>query len=281
MARRDLNRYQKVYPLTRRVPRFSGSISNETQAISGVFSQKSMAFDGNHYVVISGTTNDFDFTDRFTFVAWVKPNSGSLSDARGIASRWNDVGTQWAIGNFTSSSQSVAFALAAADGGSVSSPAAVTSASILDNDIWSHIACIYSGGGVTEADRVKIYHNGVEQVLSFSGTIQATLNQVTSSVHLGFVGTGSILNWNGNLDEVGLYSEALSAAEISDIYNSGSTVSLKELSTVTELVAYYTLGDDPSDIGTNVEDSQFLNDGTVINFTGSNVFFTTQVPTPA
>lgn len=40
---------------------------------------------------------------------------------------------------------------------------------------WVHIASVYDGSGAANADRQKIYINGVAQVLTFAGTVPSTL----------------------------------------------------------------------------------------------------------
>ena len=47
---------------------------------------------------------------------------------------------------------------------------------------WYHIQCAYNGAGAANADRLKIWVNGVAQTLAFSGTIDATL-PTNAAVH--------------------------------------------------------------------------------------------------
>lgn len=55
---------------------------------------------------------------------------------------------------------------------------------------WTHTAAVYDGSGAENADRVKIYKDGVLQTLSFTGTMPATLGNTSEIVQCGKIDQG-------------------------------------------------------------------------------------------
>lgn len=93
-----------------------------------------------------------------------------------------------------------------------------TSAQVLSTGSWYHLVGIYDGNLTT-----KLYING-----SFDGshTLAGQLNTVidTNGLQVGAWNTGgSFANFvDGLFDELGIWSRALNASEISQLYNSGN-----------------------------------------------------------
>lgn len=80
--------------------------------------------------------------------------------------------------------------------------------SVINLDTWSHVCATYSNGGTG-----YIYANGVQRA---SGSM-TNLDATSETVYLGSHTSGDGLD--GALDDVRIYNRALSAGEISDIYN--------------------------------------------------------------
>jgi hypothetical protein len=77
---------------------------------------------------------------------------------------------------------------------------------------------------------------------------------------------------SGNIDEVAIWDSALSASDITSIYNSGVPNDISSLSPV----AYYRMGDNDGGTGTTITDQgSGGNDGTLTN----GPTFLTDVPT--
>lgn len=117
---------------------------------------------------------------------------------------------------------------------------------------WTHIAVVYDGTGVTNADRLKIYINNALQVLGFTGTIPAATSASISGVsaYLSY----SSNSFNGGMDEVRIWDVARTAGSILTSYNK-----IIDPSTA-DLVAYYRF-DEGS--GTTAEDLASAYDGTI------------------
>ena len=85
---------------------------------------------------------------------------------------------------------------------------------------WQHLAFVYDGT-LAAANRVAIYRNGVAASGSVSGTIPTTLTSSTVSAYFGSGATGGNAS-DSNLDEIAIYSRALSATEVADHYKRGA-----------------------------------------------------------
>lgn len=87
--------------------------------------------------------------------------------------------------------------------------------------IWSslgvsafiHYAGVFDVGGATNQDRAKMWLNGVQQTLTFAGTIPTTAPTFTGRLRIGVRPDNS--NYSaGLIDDVRIYNRALTASEI-------------------------------------------------------------------
>jgi len=84
-------------------------------------------------------------------------------------------------------------------------------------NVWT---MTYNGGGTANADRLKLYRNGVEVTLSFTGTIPAT---TASNVSSGIAYLGRANVYSANLEWChAIHSDTLTPAEVLAIYESGT-----------------------------------------------------------
>ena len=111
--------------------------------------------------------------------------------------------------------------------GNVSAPAANT---------WTHIAMVFDGSGSTNADRLKVYYNGVEQTLSYGGTIPATTGTYGTS-YLGSMSNGTN-EYNGFLDEFAIWNTSLAQTAIQEIYDATNNNTGKALDLSTDYNNY-------------------------------------------
>ena len=75
----------------------------------------------------------------------------------------------------------------------------------------------------------------------------------------------------GVLDEAAIYSSALSAAEVRQIYNGGTPGNLKNLASVSSLVSWWRMGDGDGDRYPTIADNQGSADGTMTNMTSAAI----------
>jgi len=95
-----------------------------------------------------------------------------------------------------------------------------TFSNFLKANTWYHMVAVYDGTQSDNAGRVKIYVDGVSQALTFNGTFGATSPTETRNVVIGATSNGQRF-LTGRQDDTRIYSRALTAAEIKQLYNMG------------------------------------------------------------
>lgn len=132
---------------------------------------------------------------------------------------------------------------------------------VISAGVWYHAAFVFTGSAIT------VYYNGnASPTVSMTGV----LDSVTRNVDIGSSGGASDF-MNGKIDEVGIWTSALSASDITDIYNSGAPTDISSYSPV----LYYRMGDNDGGTGTTITDQgSGGNDGTLVN----GPTFSTDVP---
>jgi hypothetical protein len=89
---------------------------------------------------------------------------------------------------------------------------------------WYHMVVVYDGTATGNANRLKIYLNGVQKTFdSFSGTIASTISYGDHPTYIGRPSYGSTYqkNFNGKIDEVTIWKRALTDDEVLGLYNGG------------------------------------------------------------
>ncbi len=117
-------------------------------------------------------------------------------------------------------------------------------------NIWTHVCGVYAN-----ASDMRIYVNGALSNTGGNGTAAATALPQTTSIGAY---DSQISLWNGNLDEVRIYSRALSVGDIAELYYAGTNIDLHN-----GLVGWWKLDDGT---GTSAADSSGnANTGTLTN----------------
>ena len=88
--------------------------------------------------------------------------------------------------------------------------------SVFTVDVWAHVAVVYNGGGAADADKVKIYIDGVNQSLTFGGIIPTSIPAAADTFQIGDTGAtaagGRFINMS--VGHVKVWLAELSAAEV-------------------------------------------------------------------
>lgn len=187
----------------------NGGLSWTSDAIRG----RAASFDGSSYVNL-GDSEDLgsNLGEAFALSVWVRPDSGDLdgstNDAlsKGGANEWDNyqVGIQ----------NNQFFARVGTEGSyypKVSSQIKPAAGS------WHHLVCIYDG------EEIRLYVNGV--VEDRNGDIAGSPNNISSAAKVGAFdpeGTQDNRYWSGAVDDVRIYSKALSPEEIFELYRWGT-----------------------------------------------------------
>jgi hypothetical protein len=86
---------------------------------------------------------------------------------------------------------------------------------------WYHLAVTYNTSG---SSNVKFYLNGSQQGATKTNANTSIFNPTTAAFMLGHRNDG-VYNYNGKMDEVGVWARELSGSEISQLYNGGAGLS--------------------------------------------------------
>src|SRR5207244_1303641 len=97
--------------------------------------------------------------------------------------------------------------------GNAATASGETPAGVLAAGSWTHVVAVYDGGQTGNANRLKIYINGVLQNLTFTGTIPSSTWSTTSNAYAG-ASSDNLRNFTGTLDEIKIYSAALNQADV-------------------------------------------------------------------
>jgi type II secretory pathway pseudopilin PulG len=162
-----------------------------------------MSFDGvNDYVQVP-TSASLNPTTVLTMEVWIKSTGNAESDGRIISKRAGVVGYEMLL--MTASGLIEVFI------GTPNGYVSVDSNTKVNDGNWHHIVVTRN-----EAD-IRIYVDGVldRTASSYTGSVENT-----SNLFLGRYSPTAIRFFNGSIDDVRIYNRALSASEISQIYNS-------------------------------------------------------------
>lgn len=176
--------------------------SGETPSGTG----HALSFDGGDDYVDCGNDASLDITDEITIVAWVKPSN--LASAIVIISKgglvstdttfWIDIrnsGTQVIFGGYTPA------------GGAAYTVKSYT----FSTDVWYHVV------GVDDGSNLIIYVNGN----SIGSGSRATRISGNWPIRIGRRGEQSSY-FNGTIDNVRIYEQALNSAQIKKLYAEGA-----------------------------------------------------------
>jgi hypothetical protein len=190
---------------------YNGAASNLSPYAAGRFGQAAVFNGSSSKVALSGSTS---LTNR-TISMWFNPSKSTnltlLDNTQGKVNgskqfgRWNMLfnygGTNYAVWNEYNGSQ---YGMA-------------TFSYTFQVGTWYHIAfCVQSGNNA-------VYVNGVSQTLTVTrGTSIGTVNLADCA--LGFDRDFTSLRFDGKIDQVRIFNSAISAANVTSLYNEGTVV---------------------------------------------------------
>jgi hypothetical protein len=198
----------------------NGTISGATWSNDGKFG-KALHFDGSSSNVNIADNAALDLTSSWTIGGWFNPDETILtgSDRQVLISKWQ-----------TSSGTLINYYLYIRANGKVettvsdgSSSKSVTSTTVLSPHTWYHLMGTFDGS----TGDLKIYINSKLEATTATGYSSAYAN--TGSVRLGQYdfGWGAYRDeYKGLMDEIKIYSAALSASEIKVDYNNNAALAL-------------------------------------------------------
>jgi len=147
---------------------------------------------------------------------------------------------------------------------------------VIPNNTWVHFVFTYNGS--LGADPVTLYIDGVDQGVADTIVTDGTGtqdNSITRVVEIGSTLAFGGSEWPGIYHQAAIWSNAITSAEVTSIYNSGTTgfdLLVNSGSYVSEasLLHWWRLGDNASDIGEDTGNHVNLQDLTGVNMDVTN-----------
>lgn len=84
---------------------------------------------------------------------------------------------------------------------------------------YHHVALIYDGTATGNANRLKIKLDGIDQTLTFSGTVGATTSPTASTFYGGVDSNGNSNYWDGDICEMLFFTRTLNPGEVTTVEN--------------------------------------------------------------
>jgi hypothetical protein len=161
------------------------------------------SFDGSNDYVSLSDINELDSTTAFTIGFWAKISTFGAWNT--LFSKTVDTSHRIQIQEGASSGELYAYI------GSGSNSYGYVSG-VYSVGQWFHIVMVYDGTGSTNADKLKLYINGVQKTLTYNETIPAQTDSNSEVVQLAN-------GLNGSEDDVRIYTRTLSPDEITKLYS--------------------------------------------------------------
>lgn len=99
----------------------------------------------------------------------------------------------------------------------------------LNASTWHHCVVVFDGAGATNADRLRVWSDGVEKTGSYSGSIPATMFTGSGDFILGGMFSNLLGYSTIRLDEVGFWAgTSLTGTDIVNLYNSGTPLAFTQ-----------------------------------------------------
>ncbi|MCF7865652.1 MAG: LamG domain-containing protein [Candidatus Pacebacteria bacterium] len=173
-------------------------------------------FDGINDYVDAGNITALHGKTGVTYSAWIYRTGGVRYDA--IISKFDNAnGIDMLLAGDLASVDDIVVRVSTNGGTGYG----YTSNNIITANVWHYVVMVYDGTQTGDANRLKLYVDNVQQSLNFSAGVAAVTPTVSSNVYIGYYpNTGNI--FSGKIDEVRIYNRALSATEVTSLYNTGA-----------------------------------------------------------
>ncbi len=196
----------------------SGSFMTRWKNWVAFSSTHSINFDGSNDYLDCGNPTGLQITGAFTISLWAKLDS-SASDGTLYIMAGKDASYKgWNLQRSTANK--IVFYAETGTPSNLSDIA--TSSSTITDSNWHHYVGVFHGDGSTQS---KIYIDGSD-VTSNSGSTFSTMTDSGGNLQVGKSPRQTTLGWLGLIDEVAVWSVALSSSDVTSIYNNGKIIDL-------------------------------------------------------
>lgn len=252
----------------------SGSLTLQGKILSNAeenVNKKAISLDGTNDHILVSDQDDFSFTDgssdvAFSLSAWVYVGDVSSDDGPFIAKANFSTGNTEFI--FKHANGSLQFFLYDRDqSASGHQIRTLATAATLSDTTWHHVVATYSGNGSHTG--MKIYTDGSQTTAT-----QSTLNSYTrirnTATPLTLGATEDLANANrvfeDRLADCVIFNKELSSSEVTELYNSGKTMNIRNHSAFANVISWWKMGDDEDSTGSEgIKDYISGHHGTLTN----------------
>lgn len=170
-------------------------------------SKNGIQFDGGNEYLTAGDVAAFDAMTKFTCSFVFKPTAVAAG-TKTILSKYDSTSQR----NFIIRRSAAEIRVDLSSNGTTDANG-ITSTTVLSAGTEVLVTVIYNGAGAANADRLKIFIDGIEETLSFTGTIPATTFNSTESLKIGAIGTTPAEFGDMTLYELFFYLDNKAASE--------------------------------------------------------------------
>lgn len=193
----------------------SGIWGGDTAATTGKYGN-AVSFDGTGDNVDLGDLSVTEGASQLTWSFWVKPTSLTTAD---ILLGKTNTGTQFAWGISTAYADVNDLVCSIPTTTTDANTYGYTTNDVLSNGTWTYVTCVFDGTASGNSSRLKMYINGENQTLTYSGTVPSSTQSTTSNARIASTANDQLF-FNGVIDEVRIYERALSQTEVKSLYES-------------------------------------------------------------
>ena len=155
------------------------------------------------------------FTSDFSVSAWLKLTSLPVSNSYAIVTKDDQASSRSYMFYYNPNSTLTLYISAAGntwDGSNTSSAAAISSLGV-----WFYVVVTY-----TASSKAVIFYCNGAQLGTTQTNIYGSVYNGSAPVQVGHLSAGTPSLFNGSMDEVGMWSRALTLAEVQSLYNGGA-----------------------------------------------------------
>jgi len=248
--------------------------------------KKAISFDGTNDVVVASDQDEYSPTNgstdtAFSISAWVYVGDVSEDNGPFVAKSNNTISVRNEY-IFKHSNGEVQFFIydstLNANGNQIRAQA---NAATLSDSTWHHVVATYDGS--TNASGIKLYTDA-SQTSATNNETGTYVRLRNSSTPLTFGATEDAGNANrvfeDRMADVVFFNKELSSAEVTEIYNSGNVMNVRNHSAFANVVSWWKMGDDQDVEGSNgIRDYVSGYHGTLTN--GAAIIDQTDIPSDA
>jgi regulation of enolase protein 1 (concanavalin A-like superfamily) len=188
-------------------PAADGTLVNNPAFEAGKFGQSIKLVNTNNQYVNCGQPDKLQITAKITMMCWCKVNSWAGGTWAFMLGRGDD---SWRLGRATNANG----AQAAVNSAAGTTAAAANGATNINDGQWHHVA------GVFDGTQVILYIDGKQDATaSYAGPISASTQPFCIGANTTY--PAALRCWDGWIDEVIIFNEALKLETITEIMNNG------------------------------------------------------------